>query len=221
MQIAVYIEGGGETAAQRAELRRGFDALFQSEKENARGKRGSLRLVCCGSRNEAYSAFMNELAVNPAVVSALLVDSETSTGPVPADRTQDAVLRCDHLKQKQGSGGRGQGDGWPLTGVSPDRVHLMVQCMETWIVADPDALEKFYRQGFKATRLPNRNNLEEEPKTDVQAKLEGATEATQSGTYAKIRHASKLLLIIDPGKIAKRCPRFAIFREWLADSINA
>ncbi|MGB6687789.1 MAG: DUF4276 family protein [Terracidiphilus sp.] len=220
-EIAVYIEGGGNTSGQKAELRQGFDALFRSEKEKARDKRGSLRLVCCGGRQETYEAFMNEQAVNPAAVCALLVDSETPVAPVSQNREEDAVLRRNHLAQKQGTAERGQGDGWQLTDVSPDRVHLMVQCMEAWIIADPEALGQFYRQGFRKARLPRRNNLEEESKTDVCVKLEGATEDTQKGKYAKIRHASKLLLLLNPDKVARRCPRFAIFRDWLNERIDA
>ncbi len=93
--------------------------------------------------------------------------------------------------------------------------------MEAWIVADPDTLEEFYQQNFRRTRLPARDNLEEEPKGDILAKLESATEETQKGQYGKIKHASKLLLMIDPEKVAKRCPRFLIFRVWLNESIDA
>jgi regulator of sirC expression with transglutaminase-like and TPR domain len=91
--------------------------------------------------------------------------------------------------------------------------------METWIVADPDSLESFYKKNFKKDALPTRSNLEEEPKADIYTKLEKATENTQKGKYGKIKHASKLLLLIDPEKVAERCPRFAIFRDWLLEAI--
>lgn len=97
----------------------------------------------------------------------------------------------------------------------------MVQCMEAWIVADPDVLERFYKQGFSRTSLPKRQNLEQESKTDIYAKLEAATERTQKGKYAKIRHASQLLQKIERGKIATRCPRFSIFRDWLVEQIDS
>jgi Domain of unknown function (DUF4276) len=220
IEIAVYVEGGGNTAGQKAELRTGFDALFRSEKMKASGIRSSLRFICCGGRQEAYEAFMNALTVNPDVTNALLVDSESPVGPVPATRALDGAIRLNHLKQTQGTGGRGQGDGWQFRNVSADCVHLMVQCMETWIVADPDALENFYEQNFRRARLPVRHNLEEEPKADIYTKLERATEDTHKGTYGKIKHASKLLLKIDPEKVARRCHRFSIFREWLTESID-
>ena len=217
----MYVEGGGDTAGQKAELRQGFDALFATERSKTREKRGSLRFICCGGRQQAYDAFMNSLAVNPATINALLVDSETPMAPVPPNKAEDAKARVAHLHRKDGTAGRGQGDGWQLTHVLPERIHLMVQCMEAWIVADPDALQVFYQQKFKKDSLPRRPDLEEEPKADIYAKLKTATKDTQKGEYGKIKHASKLLLLIDPDKIARRCPRFKIFREWLIESIDA
>ena len=219
-EIAVYVEGGGNGKEQRAELRRGFDALFAKEKAKAGEKRGSLRFICCGGRQEVYEAFQNAVKVNRERVSALLVDSESSIAPVPADRAQDALVRVAHLKRKDGADGRGQGDAWMLSDDSAARVHLMVQCMEAWIVADPEALGRIYKQNFRENRLPRRLNLEEESKADIHAKLEGATEDTQKGKYEKIKHASQLLAAIDPEKVTQRCPRFQIFREWLVESID-
>jgi hypothetical protein len=219
-EIAVYVEGGGNGKEQKAELRRGFDALFANEKTIASGKRLSLIFICCGGRQEAYEAFRNAVAVNRERISALLVESESALAPVPADEAQDALIRVTHLRQKQGTGVRGQGDGWTLSDDLAERVHLMVQCMEAWIVADPDALGRIYKQGFRENRLPKRANLEEESKADIYAKLEGATEDTQKGKYEKIRHASQILAVIDPEEVALRCPRFKIFREWLIKSTD-
>jgi len=101
-----------------------------------------------------------------------------------------------------------------------DRVHLMVQCMEAWIVADPDALEGFYNQGFKRSKLPVRQNLEEEPKVDIYSKLDSATKETQKGSYGKIKHASELLKRIGADKVAGRCQRFRIFQAWLDRAIG-
>lgn len=220
-EIAVYVEGGGNTAGQKAELRQGFDALFASEKSKVREKNGSLRFICCGSRQQAYETFLNSLAMHPETINALLVDSETPIDPVPENEAEDARARVAHLQQKNGTAGRGQGDGWQLTNIPPERVHLMVQCMEAWIVADPDALEAFYQKHFKKVSLPKRMNLEDEPKADLYEKLKNATKGTTKGEYGKIKHASKLLFVIDPERVAEHCPRFAIFRKWLAESIDA
>ena len=55
----------------------------------------------------------------------------------------------------------------------------MAQCMEAWLVADPEALAEFYDQGFNANALPKRINLEEEPKAQIYVALENATRQTQ------------------------------------------
>lgn len=220
-EIAVYIEGGGRTPVGKSELRQGFDALFREQKTNAGRKRLSLKFVCCGSRTDAYDAFINSINKNSTTISELLVDSETAVVAVSENHTAEAQARVAHLRQKEGADGGGQGDNWPLVNVNPERVHLMVQCMEAWIVSDPDALAAIYKQNFNAKSLPARRNLEEEPKDDIYSKLKAATEKTQAGEYAKIAHASKLLAAIDPKKVADRCPRFRIFREWLTESIGA
>jgi hypothetical protein len=226
IEIAVYVEGGGNTAGQKAELRRGFDALFAKQKSEAGNNRMSLTFICCGGRQEAYEAFKNAQRVNPQRINALLVDSETSIALAPKDadgefdNAQDSLIRIAHLRNKEGVDARGQGDGWDLPSPMAPRIHLMVQCMEAWIVADPDKLEEFFKQKFKKNTLPKRDYLEQESKADIYEKLKNATKDTQKGEYGKIKHASKLLEMIRPEEISKKCPRFEIFRNWLNESIG-
>lgn len=211
-EIAIYVEGGGDTPDQKGELRRGLDSLLDNVKSKAREKRIRWKLIPSGGRRTTYEAFINALYTNPDSINVLLVDSETPIAAVTDDTDQDAEVRVAHLTQR---------DQWDLSEAHPQRVHLMVQCMETWIVADRDALRRFYGQGFVPNSLPRRVNLEEEPKMDVYDKLMRATRATQKGEYGKIRHASQLLQSIDPTQVAARCPRFAILMRWLEETIVA
>ena len=208
--IAIYVEGGGDHPGP--ELRVGFDTLLKAQKEAARARRLRWSVVLCGGRRATCDAFLDAVRTEPEVVNVLLVDSEGPVAAETGDATKDAGERRQHLKTR---------DGWNLDDVDEERIHLMVQCTEAWIVADPEALAAFYGQHFKMKSLPTRQNLEEEPKQDLCDKLDRATSDKRStkGRYAKIRHASELLKRIDPAKVAVRCPRFASFTRWLDAAI--
>ena len=77
--------------------------------------------------------------------------------------------------------------------------------MEAWIVADPDALGAYYKQGFLKDALPRHPNLEEVDKSDLAEALDRATQETRLGTYHKIHHARNLLQCIDPARVRRRC----------------
>src|SRR3990172_9056803 len=209
--IAIYVEGGGDHTHQKADLRRGFDALLRTQKDSAGLQRLRWKLVPCGGRNAAYEAFINALRTEAAAVNVFLVDSEEGLSHESADKPRNARERVAHLSQH---------DGWDLRTATAESIHLMVRCMETWIVADADALAQFYGEGFVRKALPARQNLEDEPKPDIYVKLTRATRNTHKGEYCKIKHASQLLSHINPDKTIRRCPRFATFTEWLGQMIS-
>ena len=84
-------------------------------------------------------------------------------------------------------------------------VHLMVQTMEAWLVADGDALAHYYGQGFRGNALPATPDLESVSKREIEKALQTATRAPTKGRYAKIRHASQLLQRIKPERVRERC----------------
>ncbi len=204
--LTIYFEGGGDTAEQKAQLRQGLDAFLGAWKTRAREKRWGWKLVACGGRRQAYEAFIHarrHMASGDIIL--LLVDSE---GPVTVG------TRAGHLRQRTG-------DDWDLSGVPEDHIHLMVQAMEAWIVADPEALGTYYGQGFRPNALPRRQNLEDETKVDCASKLAAATRDSAKGEYHKIRHASELLKRIDTGKVRLRCqPHAGIFFDKLTALIG-
>ena len=160
--------------------------LLNSLKQAAREKAMRWNLVCCGPRGEAFRRFRNAVRNGDDTVVVLLVDSEDPVATEPVA----------HLEAR---------DGWDMTGIDANSVHLMVQTMEAWIAADANALNRYYGQRFNAGALPRRPNLEEVSKADVERSLEQATAGTQKGRYHKIRHASDLLQRIDPETVKARC----------------
>ncbi len=184
--IAIYMEGGGKKRANsRAMLRTGMDAFLAEIKNAYRAKEWHWKLVACGGRDEAYKGFRN----GDADIVVLLVDSEEPVGK--------STKPTDHLIAR---------DKWNLHNANDDHIHLMVQSMEAWIVADPDALAAYYGQGFQKNALPRRQNLEKVNKDDIGDSLDRATQKTQKGKYHKIQHARHLLQRINPAIARKRCP---------------
>ena len=185
--VTIYMEGGGSGPAGKAALRQGMDAFLRQVKDAARRKAIRWKLVVCGSQQETYRRF--EHAAQQAgrnEESILLMDADTPVTGLPR-----AHLLAQH--------------GWDLSFAPEVAVHLMVRVMETWIVADSEALAEYYGRGFKPARLPNRHDLEQEPKQRIEEALKGATRRTKKQSYHKIRDASALLKRIDPTKVKVRC----------------
>lgn len=196
------MEGGGDGKENRAALRQGMDTFLQPLKEAARAKALLWKLVCCGTRNEAFKRFRDAVNSSAGAVNVLLVDAE---GPVNQ-------LPRRHLRDR---------DGWNLSSIDEDTIHLMVQTMEAWIVADSEALKGYYGQDFKANKLPKPTNLETVPKTTVELSLGEATKDTQKGSYHKIRHASDLLKLIDVESVKARCAHCQRLFDDLGQIIDA
>ena len=114
----------------------------------------------------------------------LLLDAE---GPVTARGPWQHLERNDRWSR-------------PL-GATDDQCHLMVQVMESWFLADPDALESFYGQGFQKGVLSGNPNIEDVPKQDVLDKLNQATARTGKGNYSKGTHSFMVLAKLDPKRV--------------------
>lgn len=186
--IGIYMEGGGPTRSSgRAALRQGMEQFLISVKQRAREASWQWKFACWGGRDATFDRFRRAVQDGEHAVAILLIDAE---GPV----TQPVL---QHLKSRDPH--------WDLRLTKEKMVHLMIQTMETWIVADVDALANYYGQGFRDAALPQRNDLETEPKASVVTALHNATRKTRKGPYHKIHHASDLLKRLAPHTVRKRC----------------
>ena len=145
--ITIYLEGGGDGKNTKSALRQGMDAFLDPIKKLARTKSWHWKLVACRGRQQTYNGFCTAVSNSQTEgVFVLLVDAE-------AEVISNSPRA--HLNER---------DCWDLTFATDDMVHLMVQAMETWIVADPDTLAAYYGQRFLANALPKAANLERVPK---------------------------------------------------------
>lgn len=195
MNVVLYVEGGGDDAQLLSECRKGFNRFL--EKAGLKGKMP--RVKACGSRANAFDRFKTACAKGD-VYPILLVDSECAVPPEYADGGYDNWKPWDHVKQREGDGLE------KPSNASDKQLHFMTQCMESWFLADLDALAKFYGNGFDAKQLGSiPDSVETIAKKDVFTRLENASEKTKTkGVYSKGGHSFKLLEKIDPNKVAAK-----------------
>ncbi len=190
MKVRLYIEGGGDRPSDKSKCREGFRKLL--ERAGFQNRMPSTR--ACGSRNAAYDDFKTALRTAAAGdYPVLLVDSEA---PVNLPRSP-----WHHLQSR---------DGWERpAGADDDQAQLMVQCMETWCLADRNALREFFGSRLRENALPSLDNLETRAKETVQEALANATrDCGQHRGYEKGRRSFELLGQRDPAELKTHLPHF-------------
>jgi len=170
-------------------LKEGFDAFLDEIKHQAREKKWQFRLIAAKGR--PVDAFETARKAHPSAWNVLLLDSDKpDDGRLCEDRGLDKAVR--------------------------DSVFWMVEIMEAWFLADPDALRGFYGQHFQQTAVQCNPDVEQVPKRDVYDKLMAATRNTDH-RYDKTADAPELLRLINPAKVrgrSRNCER--MFRSLLA-----
>ena len=186
VRVRLVIEGGGEGRRQSGTFRAAWRSFFQSAGLNV----NQINIVRGGSRNQTFDRFLSALRNAEAdELPILLVDSE---GPVAAGRSA-----WEHLQAS---------DQWARPpGVGDEQAFLMVQTMETWLLADRAALRDYFGVSFRENRLPSQYNLEDIAKETALQSLEHAT-ADCNKRYAKGTVSFEVLGRINPDAVSERCP---------------
>lgn len=151
-------------------LRPGFRQFLSEIAEAARSKRCYFDLIA--TEGTPVQDFQAALKSHPNAWNVLLVDSEDP---------QEFQLRKRSLE-----------------GCDPDSIFWMVQVMESWFLADVDALKALF--GGNPTKGDPK--VEQIPKEDVFDRLKKAAH----GEYHKVKHGKKLLELVDPTKVRSAAP---------------
>ena len=153
------------------------------------------------SRGTAKNNFITALESNPDAFNVLLVDSENPVEKAP----------WLHLKEQ---------DGWKLNEIHDEQCHLMVQVMESWLIADIEALKDFYGKNFDESKIPDTTDVENINKDAVMSSLRVAVKKTQKGKYHKINHGPKILERVNVNSVRKAAPHCERLFKTLTDKMS-
>lgn len=214
--VKLYVEGGGDSAALKTACREGFARFLEKA-----GLSGHMpRIVACGGRQDAFDSFCT--ALKNGEPALLLVDSEAPValaaqlGDATVKDVRSQWLPWLHLLHRPG-------DGWEKPAGAQDmQCHLMVQCMESWLLADRASLKVFFGQGFLENQLPPDNpDVEAIAKNELYQSLANATRTCKTkAQYGKGEHSFKLLALLDPVKVMDVSPWDRRFIDGLKDQMS-
>ncbi len=201
MSIKIHVEGGGGQDRINTLCRKGFSEYFAKIVPPNKNP----RIVPSGSRRSAYDDFCTSIRTerHKYELILLLVDSE--------DPVANNLTAWQHLKRRVA-------DNWDKPQDAGDQsAHLMVQCMESWFLADKDVLARYFGQGFLRSSLPGQANVELIGKSDVLNALEHAVGPTTQRRYHKTNHGYELLGLISPERVGQASQRAQALHTLMAD----
>ena len=197
VRVRIYVEGGGDSKLQHSQLRKGFHDLFMKAGFADRMP----ATVAGGGRERTFDFFKNAVDAGESdVYPILLVDSEDLV---------NAATAWDHLKSREKTWER-------PAGITDEQIQLMVTCMETWILADREALIRAFGPKLQISALLPENDLETRFREDVQDALARATrECGRDKVYSKGRRSFQVLAQLNPTTLKPRLKHFRRLIETL------
>ena len=214
-EIRIYVEGGGDSRNTRSSFREGMSKFLADIKRKANNRRVKFRIIVCGGRASTFNDFRKALKTHKTSLNILLVDSESPVNlpsfitpnaetERPMDQPTEAELEAKAKANRKEMGQFAKqhlmkrvGDEWSMAGMEDEHIHLMVQVMESWVIADLEALKKFYGSDFNSNAIPKNSNVEQISKQTIEKGLKQATRHCQKGEYHKINHGPQILGTVD------------------------
>ncbi len=200
VKVTVLVEGAGQN-----------NALKTLARENLLGLIRKLQLSeypsieFHGTRRAAFDRLKNELRRSSEDrFFILLVDSEEPFYPSPDPN--EIHHRWAHVRNRSG-------DNWIRPNTATDEnLHFMATAMETWIVADKEAIRSRFPRDFRENAIRNVPDWEQRPKDEVMGLLRSATaERSRKGCYQKGKISFELLGLVNPQTLRANCPHANLF----------
>ena len=195
-RVVIHFEGAKD-------LREGFVKLFGNHIERARQKRIHFDMIAGGSNAETVKDFLRSCRRNPSDLNVLLIDSE---GSAPSAAEAIRALRSRSY--------------WDANAAPDDgQLNFMVQAMEAWFIADPQAMARYFRNGFAVGRLPHPQNAESASPNELTDSINQALRAIggrRRQKYDKVRDGAQLLARVNEATVRRNCPSFRRLTDFLS-----
>ncbi len=159
-RVIVYIEGegGGSRSGERhyldGEFRKSWRSFLDPLAGTAERGGATFKVVAGHGRGQCYGLFAKPMHSDRDALRLLVVDAE---GPVA-----DVGKPWDSLPWKT------------PPGLSERHCYVIVQCVETWLIADLEAIARYYnrsRECFDKSKIPAWRDLEHISKVKVQSAI--------------------------------------------------
>ena len=111
----------------------------------------------------------------------------------------------------------------PIKGAAPKNTFYWIQVMESWFLADPNAIQKALGSCVNTSKVPKWNSIESVPKADVLHKISSLTKPCGTGKHYDHAHpprlASRILRHLDREAVQGKSPECKRFLTTLYQTI--
>lgn len=204
--VRIYIEGDKKNKTSNISLREGFSVFFDVLREKARERKIKFDIILCGSSAETFRDFQFGVRSHPNSFVTFLIDSD--------DELDNQDTPKSFLQKQTKS------KNWEWRNVEDEQCHLMIQIMESWLIADIETLKNYYGKDFHANSIPKNKNIEKVPKLDVENSLAKATKDTKKGVYHKVKHGAELLTKVNKEIIKLKSKHCQLIFDTIKEKID-